>query len=135
MVKHAPNSKYHIGDVKNAKSLLKTLPQSIDKANECQQDAWDIGYSVEELGNDDLVEFIKPAIMPFLKALTLQALMPSLVVSLFTKQTLMPSMCNINVPSSTLRQVAGNIRTKHAVDGRRTKYSPGTCFSLGILWA
>lgn len=58
MVKHAPNSKYHIGDVKNAKSLLKTLPQSIDKANECQQDAWDIRYSVEELGNVRRVDII-----------------------------------------------------------------------------
>ncbi|CAL8169228.1 unnamed protein product [Prunus armeniaca] len=61
--------------------------------------------------------------------------MPSLVVSQFTKQTLMSSLCNINAPSSTLRQAARNISTKYAAAGRRTEYSPRTCFSLGMLWA
>lgn len=42
MEQHAPNRKYHIGYVKNSKSLFKPLSQGIYKANECQKNAWDI---------------------------------------------------------------------------------------------
>lgn len=51
MEQHAPYGKYHIGYVQNTKPLLKTLPQSIYQANECQQNARNIGYSVVKLCN------------------------------------------------------------------------------------
>ncbi|PQQ10898.1 hypothetical protein Pyn_16284 [Prunus yedoensis var. nudiflora] len=47
----------------------------------------------------------------------------------------MPSLYNINAPSPTLSKAARNVNTKHAAAGRRIKYSPGTCFSLEMLWA